>query len=87
MDALMPGAEPMELVGPHYPKGEQGRKPVGLGIMVRVYFVSTGLFCLTRQPKMRSTLRPRFAGIDLGRASAPVETTILNFRHLLEAHD
>jgi IS5 family transposase len=29
----------------------------------------------------------RFAGIDLGRAPAPDETTILNFRHLLEAHD
>ena len=29
----------------------------------------------------------RFAGIDLGRAPAPDETTILNFRHLLEEHD
>ena len=28
-----------------------------------------------------------FAGIDLGRAAAPDETTILNFRHLLETHD
>jgi IS5 family transposase len=27
-----------------------------------------------------------FAGIDLGRAAAPDETTILNFRHLLEKH-
>jgi IS5 family transposase len=29
----------------------------------------------------------RFANIDLGRAPAPDETTILNFRHLLEEHD
>ena len=28
-----------------------------------------------------------FAGVDLGCAAAPDETTILNFRHLLEAHD
>jgi len=28
-----------------------------------------------------------FAGIDLGREPAPDETTILNFRHLLEAHN
>jgi IS5 family transposase len=28
-----------------------------------------------------------FAGVDLGRAAAPDETTILNFRHLLEQHD
>jgi IS5 family transposase len=29
----------------------------------------------------------RFAGIDLGHEPAPDETTILNFRHLLERHD
>jgi len=28
-----------------------------------------------------------FAGLDLGRNSIPDETTILNFRHLLERHD
>lgn len=28
-----------------------------------------------------------FAGIDLGRAPAPDETTMLNFGHLLEEHD
>jgi transposase, IS5 family len=29
----------------------------------------------------------RFAGVDLSVASAPDETTILRFRHLLERHD
>jgi IS5 family transposase len=29
----------------------------------------------------------RFAGVDLGVAPAPDETTILRFRHLLEKHD
>ena len=29
----------------------------------------------------------RFAGVDLGAAAAPDETTILRFRHLLEEHD
>ena len=29
----------------------------------------------------------RFAGVDLGRAPAPDETTILQFRHLLEKHE
>jgi IS5 family transposase len=28
-----------------------------------------------------------FAGVDLGRAAVPDETTILNFRHLLEQHE
>ena len=39
MEAVMPWAELVALVEPHYPKGEQGRKPVGLGIMLRLYFV------------------------------------------------
>jgi IS5 family transposase len=29
----------------------------------------------------------RFAGIDLGAEAVPDETTVLHFRHLLEAHD
>ncbi len=29
----------------------------------------------------------RFAGVELGRAAAPDETSILNFRHLLEKHE
>ena len=33
-------------------------------------------------PALRS-----FSGVDLGRAAVPDETTILNFRHLLEEHD
>ena len=33
-----------------------------------------------------ATLR-RFAGVDLGAAPAPDETTVLRFRHLLENHD
>ena len=28
-----------------------------------------------------------FAGLELGRDAIPDETTILNFRHLLESHD
>jgi len=36
---------------------------------------------------MASLALRRFAGVDLGRAAAPDETTIRKFRHLLEAHD
>jgi hypothetical protein len=39
MDAVVPWAALMALVEPHYPKGETGRKPVGLEIMLRVYFL------------------------------------------------
>ena len=33
-----------------------------------------------------SAVLRRFTGVDLGRAAAPDESTILNFRHLLEQH-
>jgi IS5 family transposase len=34
-----------------------------------------------------SAVLRRFTGVDLGRAAAPDQTTILNFRHLLEQHE
>ena len=90
MDAVMPWAELLAQIEPHYPKGEMGRKPVGLGIMLRLYLVQHW-FALS-DPAAEDALYDSaalrgFVGIDLGRAPAPDETTILNFRHLLEAHD
>ena len=90
MDAVMPWAELLALVAPHYAKGETGRPPVGLAIMLRVYFLQQW-FDLSdpavEDALYESAVMRRFAGIDLGRAPAPDETTILNFRHLLEAHE
>ena len=90
MDGVMPWAELLALVEPHYRKGEMGRKPMGLGIMLGLYFVQHW-FALS-DPAAEDALYDsaalrRFVGIDLGRAPAPDETTILNFRHLLEQHD
>jgi len=90
MDRVMPWAELEGLIGPHYPKGENGRPPMGLSIMLRIYFLQhwfnlsdpAAEEALYDSPALR-----RFAGVDLGRAAAPDETTILNFRHLLERHE
>jgi IS5 family transposase len=90
MEQVVPWAQLEGLVEPHYPKGEKGRPPVGLGIMRRIYFVQQwfnlsdpgGEEALYESPALR-----RFAGVDLGRAAAPDETTICKFRHLLEEHD
>jgi transposase, IS5 family len=90
MDRVMPWSELESLIEPHYPKEGNGRPPVGLSILLRIYFLQhwfnlsdpgaeEGLY---DSPALR-----RFAGVDLGRAPAPDETTILNFRHLLEKHD
>jgi hypothetical protein len=39
MEQVVPWAKLEGLVESHYPKGENGRPPVGLGIMLRIYFV------------------------------------------------
>jgi IS5 family transposase len=90
MEAVMPWSELLALIEPHYPKGEAGRPPLSLSIMLRLYFVQHW-FALS-DPAAEDALYDsaalrRFVGIDLGRAPAPDETTILNFRHLLEQHD
>jgi transposase, IS5 family len=90
MDRIVPWSGLVELIQPHYPKGKQGRPPVGLERMLRLYFLQQwfnlsdpGLEdALYESPVLRL-----FAGIDLGREPAPDETTILHFRHLLEKHD
>jgi IS5 family transposase len=90
MEQIVPWAELQALVEPYYPKGENGRPPIGLSIMLRVYFLQQWFNlsdpgaedALYESPALR-----RFAGIDLGRAPAPDESTILGFRHLLEQHD
>src|SRR5713226_2220199 len=90
MNQVVPWSELLALVEPHYPKAGNGRQPVGLSIMLRTYFLQPW-FNLS-DPGMEeafyeSPVLRGFAGVDLGVAAAPDETTILRFRHLLEEHD
>ena len=90
MDAIVPWSELEALISPHYAKAGMGRQPVGLSIMLRIYFLQhwSNLSDPGAEDALYESVVLRgFAGIDLGRAAAPDETTILNFRHLLEAHD
>ena len=89
MDAVVPWRELESLIEPYYPKAGNGRQPVGLSIMLRVYFLQQW-FNLSdpgaEDALYESPVLRRFAGVDLGRAAAPDETTILRFRRLLETH-
>src|SRR5258708_15880039 len=89
MEQIVPWAELQALVEPHYPKGENGRPAVGLSIMLRVYFLQQW-FNLSdpgaEDALYESPVLRRFVGIDLGRAPAPDESTILQFCHPLEKH-
>ena len=90
MEKIMPWAELLAVVEPHYPKGKRGRPPIGLERMLRVYFVqqwnnlsAEGVEdAITDSQALRA-----FVGIDLSREAAPDATTVLQFRHLLEQHE
>src|SRR6201997_2592838 len=90
MDVVVPWRELEAKIEPHYPKAGNGRQPVGLSIMLRVYFLQQW-FNLSdpgaEDALYESPVLRRFAGVDLGRAAAPDETTILRFRRLLETHE
>ena len=78
------------LIEPVYPKPGNGRPPVGLERMLRIYFLQQW-FNLS-DPAVEEALYDslamrRFAGIDLGREPVPDETTVCRFRHLLEQHE
>lgn len=87
MDGLVPWARLEARIAPHYPKGGVGRRPYPLGQMLRVHCLQ--LFYNLSDPALEDALYEvesmrRFAGLGLDRV--PDETTILNFRHLLERH-
>jgi transposase, IS5 family len=90
MDQVVPWAALCALIEPAYPKPGNGRPPVGLQRMLRIYFLQHW-FNLSdpavEEALYESVSMRRFVGIDLGREPVPDETTVCKFRHLLEQHD
>ncbi|WP_417276295.1 IS5 family transposase [Castellaniella sp.] len=90
MERAIPWKVFAELIEPHYPKAGNGRRPYPLEVMLRIHFMQQW-FNLS-DPAMEealydSTSIRNFAKLSLTRGSIPDETTIFNFRHLLETHD
>ena len=89
MDKVVPWQEPSAVIEPCYPKAGNGRPPIGLERMLRLHFLQHW-FNLSdpaaEEALYDSTSMRQFVGIDLGREPVPDETTVLNFRHLLERH-
>jgi IS5 family transposase len=91
MDRIIPWKELSQGLEPHYPNPQgAGRRPIGLERMLRIYFMQH--WYNLSDPAMEEALYDsramrEFARIDLGNEPAPDETTILNFRHLMEARD
>ena len=89
MEEIVPWAELCAVIEPHYPKAGNGRPPVGLERMLRMYFVQHWFNladAACEDALLDSTALRRFVGIDLGRERVPDATTLLKFRRLLERH-
>lgn len=88
MDGLIPWQKLEGRIAPFYPKAGRGRHPYPLPVMLRIHCVQ--LFYNLSDPGMEDLLYEsdpvrRFVGLKLT-GPLPDETTILNFRHLLEDH-
>ena len=86
MDGLIPWEGLENRIRPYYPKAGRGRRPYELSAMLRIHCVQ--LFYNLSDPGMEDLLYEadsvrRFVGLRLS-GPLPDETTILNFRHLLE---
>lgn len=91
MDAAVPWPRMLALIGRHYPKvgPKGGRPPMPLERMMRIYFLQNWYALsdpMAEEMLYDSDAMRQFAGIELGDDRIPDETTILNFRHLLEKH-
>ena len=90
MDRVVPWSELCALIEPVYPKPGNGRPPVGLEKMLRIYFLQHW-FNLSdpavEEALYDSNAMRAFVSIDLGREPVPDETTVCKFRHLLERHE
>jgi len=88
MDALIPWKKLESKIRRYYARGKTGRPPYPLSVMLRIHCLQ--LFYNMSDPQMEDSLYEiesmrRFAGLRLS-DRIPDETTILNFRHLLEQH-
>src|SRR6201988_3526350 len=89
MDAVIPWSRLIRLIEPHYPKAGNGRQPLGLEKMLRIYFLQQWFNLSDPQAEdaiYDSESMRGFARVGLGDGVVPDESTILRFRHLLEQH-
>jgi IS5 family transposase len=89
MESVVPWTRLLAVIDPHYPKAGNGRRPYELPTMLRIHFLQQwfGYSDAAMEEALHDVpLLRHFAGLDAGVDTLPDETTILNFRHLLERH-
>src|SRR2546428_12769123 len=83
MDAVIPWARLRGLIEPHYPKAGNGRQPLGLEKMLRIYFLQQWFNLSDPQAEdaiYDSESMRRFAPGAIRQDVVPDEKTILPFR-------
>ncbi len=85
MEQVMPWTALLALIEPVYPQAGKGRRPYPVKTMLQNW-IGYSDQAMEEALYEVAPLR-RFTGLSLTRGSVPDETAILNFRHLLEAHD
>ncbi|MBV7477659.1 IS5 family transposase [Pseudomonas sp. PDM31] len=88
MDQVVPWKGLVALIEPYYPKGEGGRPAYPLMANLRVHLMQNWFGYsdpAMEESLYETTILRQFAGLHLDRI--PDETTILNFRRLLEKHE
>lgn len=91
MEQVVPWARLYALIEPHYPKGSPagGRPPLPLERMFRIYCLQQWYNLSdpgAEEALYDSLTMRRFAGVSTDADVIPDETSILNFRRLLEKH-
>lgn len=89
MEQVIPWADWLSKIAPHYPVAGRGRRPTSLETMLRIHLLQQWFGY--SDPAMEEALHDMpllrdFAKLDAGEDAIPDETTLLKFRHLLERH-
>lgn len=90
MEKVVPWKPLLSLIEPYYPKAGKGRPPITMETMLRIYFLQQ--WYALSDPAAEEALYDmesmrRFAHLDLTSDSIPDESSILNFRRMIEDHN
>ena len=89
MDQVIPWAEWVGLIEPHYYNNRRGRRARPLETMLRMYLLQVWFHLSDEAVEDQindSYAMRKFMGLDFATEQVPDATTLLHFRHLLETH-
>lgn len=89
MNRVVPWAELVAIVGPHWGGAETGRRPTDVELLLRLHCLQ--LWYNLSDPALEDAVHDRlsfqrFLRLDPLTQKVPDESTVLHFRHLLEKH-